>query len=227
MKFCIFILLLLASGCSRQEVQPYDSRRSLALLDACDAIIQDDTSAAIQALERMEGIVGQEDFITEMRLAVMRRQDFEQAESLLRQRDYQGLRQFLTSRKANGEVGVELTAFESLPDALEQLELFCSRMPWEESGVLKDALARLEPQVKILSESPSFQEFYQEQLATLKRLKVQEAQQRAQGYLHRLAQAAVSGDMQARGEALQVFRADQPEHFYFRLEKALLAGGVP
>ena len=54
MKLCIFLLLFLLWGCSRRETVPYDNRRSLALLDACEAIIADDNIAAMSALQQME-----------------------------------------------------------------------------------------------------------------------------------------------------------------------------
>jgi hypothetical protein len=73
------------------------------------------------ALQQMEIISGQDDFSTETQLAISRRQDFDKAEELLRQRDYQGLRLFLAQCKASGRVGAELDGFEPLPDALEQL----------------------------------------------------------------------------------------------------------
>ena len=227
MKLCIFLLLFLLWGCSRRETVPYDNRRSLALLDACEAIIADDNNAAMAALQQMEIISGQDDFSTETQLAISRRQDFDKAEELLRQRDYQGLRLFLAQCKASGRVGAELDGFEPLPDALEQLELFRSRMPWEHSSVLKDALEELEPHVATLSASPAFVAFHQEQLATLKRLEVKEAAERAQGFLARMERAQVAGAVRDYEEARQEFRADQPDHRFFQMEGTLLKGGLP
>ena len=227
MKLCIFLLLFLLWGCSRRETVPYDNRRSLALLDACEAIIQDDNDAAMTALQQMEIISGQDDFSTETQLAISRRQDFDKAEELLRQRDYPGLRLFLAQSKASGRVGAELEGFEPLPDALEQLELFRSRMPWERSSVLKDALEELEPHVATLSASPAFVTFHQQQLAMLKKLQIREAAQRAQGFLDRMERALVSGAIRDYEEARQAFRADQPDHPFFQMEGTLLKGRLP
>ncbi len=227
MKLCIFILLFLLWGCSRRETVPYDNRRSLALLDACEAIIADDNTAAMAALQQMEIISGQDDFSTETQLAISRRQDFDKAEELLRQRDYSGLRLFLAQCKASGRVGAELDGFEPLPDALEQLELFRSRMPWERSDVLKDALEELEPHVETLSASPAFVAFHKEQLAELKRLQVKEAAERAQGFLNRMERALVAGAVRDYEEARQGFRADQPDHPFFQMEATLLKGALP
>ena len=227
MKLCIFLLVFLLWGCSRRETVPYDNRRSLALLDACEAIIRDDNIDAMAALQQMEIISGQDDFSTETQLAIRRRQDFDKAEELLRQRDYPGLRLFLAQCKASGRVGAELDGFEPLPDALEQLELFRSRMPWESSSVLKDALEELEPHVATLSASPTFAAFHQEQQAELKRLQVKEAALRAQGYLKRMERALVAGAARDYEEARQVFRADQPDHRFFQMEGTLQKGGLP
>ena len=206
---------------------PYDNRRSLALLDACEAILRDDNAAALGALQQMETIGGQDDFSTETQLAINRRQDFDKAEELLRQRDYQGLRLFLAQCKASGRVGAELDGFEALPDALEQLELFRSRMPWENSVVLKDALEELEPYLETLSQSASFERFFQEQQTTLKALQAKEAAIRAKGYLSRMEQALVSGSVKSFEEARLVFREDQPDHAYFQMESILLKGRLP
>ncbi|MBR4675259.1 MAG: hypothetical protein IKP00_12405 [Victivallales bacterium] len=227
MKLCIFLLLFLLYGCSKRETVPYDNRRSLALLDACEAILKDDNAAAMGALQQMETIGGQDDFSTETQLAISRRQDFDKAEELLRQRDYQGLRLFLAQCKASGRVGAELDGFEPLPDALEQLELFRSRMPWESSVVLKDALEELEPYLETLSQSPSFDAFFKKQQATLKALQAKEAAIRAKGYLSRMERALVSGSVKSFEEARLVFREDQPDHSYFQMEGILLKGKLP
>ena len=227
MKLCIFLLLFLLWGCARRETVPYDNRRSLALLDACEAIIRDDNIAAMSALQQMEIISGQDDFSTETQLAISRREDFDKAEELLRQRDYPGLRLFLAQCKASGRVGIELDGFEPLPDALEQLELFRSRMPWERSSVLKDALEELEPHVVTLSASPAFVAFHQEQLAMLKKLQLKEAAERAKGFLDRMERALVAGATRDYEEARQAFRADQPDHCFFQMEGTLLKGALP
>ena len=227
MKLCIFLLLFLLWGCSRRETVPYDNRRSLALLDACEAIIADDNIAAMAALQQMEIISGQDDFSTETQLAISRRQDFDKAEELLRQRDYPGLRLFLAQCKASGRVGAELEGFELLPDALEQLELFRSRMPWERSSVLKDALEELEPHVATLSASSAFVAFHKEQLATLKNLQVKEAAERAKGFLNRMERALLAGAVRDYEEARQAFMADQPDHLFFQMESVLLKNRLP
>ena len=226
MKLCIFLVILLAYGCTRRETVPYDDRRCQALLDACEAILADDAGAALEALQVMEELGG-DDFAAETRLALQRRQDFDKAEELLRQRDYQGLRLFLAQAKASGRVGEELEGFDELPDALEQLELFRSRMPWESARVLKDSLEDLEPHLGLLSKSPAFEAFYQSQLATLTALREKEAEARARQCLERMEKALLAGAARAFEEPRQLLKADQPDHFYFQVEGELLKGTLP
>ena len=176
------------------------------------------------ALQEMENLGGQDDFASETQLAINRRQDFDHAEELLRQRDYQGLRLFLAQSKASGRVGAELEGFEELPDALEQLELFRSRMPWESSSVLKDALEDLEPHLGVLSQSPVFESFYQQQLATLKTLREREAELQARQYIERMERALISGTVKEFEENKLIFKSKQPGHFYFQMEEDLQKG---
>ncbi len=223
----ILLLCLLFAGCDRGSAPAYDSRRSEAILDACEAIAENDDSDAEKALSRLNDFSGADDFATSANLALQRKMNFAKAEKYLQQSDYQGLREFIASCRASGSAGTELDGFDSIPDALEALSVFKSRMPWEESKVLKDALEDLEPHREVLSKSKAFVEFYDAQLETLKCLKASEAASAAAAFIETLERAVVAGDSQRFIETATEFRRLQPNHPFFALERQLLAGTMP
>ncbi|MBO4345948.1 MAG: hypothetical protein J5833_09330 [Victivallales bacterium] len=223
----ILLLCLLFVGCGRGSAPAYDGRRGEAILDVCEAVVNDRDADAQNAIARLNDFSGADDFAVSVSLALQRKLNFAKADELLQQSDFQGLKAFIASCRASGSAGTELDGFDSVPDALEALSLFRRRMPWEESRVLKDALEDLEPHRALLSKSPEFVKFYDEQLATLKKLKASEAARQADLFIEQLERAAVAGDRRRIFELSNEFRRSQPDHCYFLMEKSLLAGALP
>ena len=223
----ILLLCLTFAGCERGSAPAYDSRRGEAILDACEAIAQNDDSNAEKAIARLNDYSGADDFAASTAIALQRKMNFAKAEEYLQQSDFKGLREFIAACRASGSAGTELDGFDSIPDALEALSVFKSRMPWEESKVLKDALEDLEPHRELLSKSKAFVAFYAMQLETLERLKASEAKSQAAVFIEALERATVAGDKKGLIETAIEFRRVQPNHPFFAFEKSLADGKLP
>ena len=223
----ISLICLLFAGCGRGSAPAYDGRRGEAILDVCEAVVEDRDADAQAAILRLNDFSGADDFAVSVSLALQRKLNFAKADELLQQSDFQGLNEFIASCRASGAAGTELDGFDSVPDALEALSLFRRRMPWEESRVLKDALEDLEPHRAILSKSPEFVKFHDAQLATLKQLKASEAARQADLFIGLLERAAVAGDVRRIFDLVNEFRRSQPDHTYFLMERSLLSGFLP
>ena len=221
------LLCLLIMGCGRGSAPAYDSKRGEAVLDVCEAVTENRDADAQKAIEHLNEFSGADDFAVSVALALQRKMNFAKAEEYLQRSDFQGLREFIASCRASGSAGTELDGFDSIPDALEALSVFKSRMPWEESKVLKDALEDLEPHRAILSKSEEFVKFYDAQIETLKRLKASEAAQLADAFITHLERAAVAGDNQRIIDMTNEFKRVQPDHYYFIMEKSLQIGNLP
>ena len=228
MKIFAFLLIcLLLAGCGRGSAPAYDSRRAEAILDVCETIVENNDEDAQNAISRLNDFSAADDFAVSVSLALQRKMNFAKAEKYLQQSDFKGLREFIASCRASGSAGTELDGFDAVPDALEALSIFRSRMPWEESKVLKDALEDLEPHRALLSKSEEFVKFYNAQLETLKQLKASEASAQADAFIESLERAVVAGDRRRYLETMNEFKRLQPENHYFGLEKSLLSGSLP
>ncbi len=221
------LICLLFAGCGRGSAPAYDSRRAEAILDVCENIAENRDSDAQKAINRLNEFSAADDFAVSVSLALQRKMNFAKADDFLQQSDYKGLREFIASCRASGAAGTELDGFDSVPDALEALSIFRSRMPWEESKVLKDALEDLEPHRELLSKSAEFVKFYDAQLETLKKLKASEAAAQADALVESLERAVVAGDTRRYMETANEFKRLQPNHVFFAMEKSLISGMLP
>ena len=223
----ISLLCLLFAGCGRNSAPAYDSRRAEAILDVCETIAENRDEDAQKAINRLNDFSAADDFAISVSLALQRKFNFAQADKYLQQSDFKGLREFIASCRASGSTGTELDGFDSVPDALEALSIFRSRMPWEESSVLKGALEDLEPHRALLSKSEEFVKFYNAQLETMKRLKASEAASQAEALIEALERAVIAGDKRRYMETSTEFRRLQPKHSFFEMEKSLMSGRLP
>ncbi len=214
-------------GCRRPAAPPYDNQQAKALLDACEAIVEDRMEDAMEAVDRLDESAGADDFASSARLAIERKMEFAKADLYLQQLDLQGLKEFIALSRSKGTAGAGLDAFAGLSDALAELSLFRRRMPWEKSADLKAALESLRRHDGILAASVTYRDFVAAQELSLKELEEGEALVRAGGYLGRMEAALVSGDLQGFHEAEGDFRRDQPGHAYFAMLETLSAGSMP
>ena len=86
-RLIYFSASLLFAGCDRGSAPAYDSRRSEAILDACEALAKNDDSDAEKALSRLNDFSGADDFATSANLALQRKMNFAKADKYLQQSD--------------------------------------------------------------------------------------------------------------------------------------------
>lgn len=224
--FLVFAIVMLA-GCGRKSAPDFDNDRAEALLDACEAMVEHREDDAVKAISRLNEMPGADDFASSAELAMNRRLEFDNAEKLLEQSDFLGLKEYLAVCRARGTAGAELEGFADLPDALIALSLFKSRMPWEKSSDLKNGLEDLESHRKLLMKSTEFQTFYKAQLDELGRLQAVEAAARADVFLQKMDMALAAGNLQVFHETVNEFRQDQPQHVFFEFQKLISAEHMP
>ena len=196
--------LLLLAACRREYAPEYDDARSTALLDALDAMERNQDDKAARIL-RIYGDVQSGSFAEEMMLVIQKRQQMKVIDSFLAKGDFQSLRIYLEEKQNTGEASTELLALKSLPDDLQALALFCSKMPWENSSSLRNALSELQVSASNLEAYPTFQRFRQAQLQTLKRLEQMEYQERIRSSLLALDQAVATQNGQQTAAAVRDF----------------------
>lgn len=196
--------LLLLAACRREYAPDYDNARSTALLDALDAMEKNQDDKAARIL-RVYGDVQGGNFAEEMMLVIQKRQQMKVIDSFLAKGDFQSLRLYLEEKQNTGEASTELLAMKSLPDDLQALALFCSKMPWENARSLKDALSELQTSASNLEDYPTFKKFRQTQLKTLKRLEQKEYRERTRQSLLALDQAVATQNTQGTAAAARDF----------------------
>ena len=163
---------------------------------------QDDKAARIL---RIYGDVQNGSFAEEMMLVIQKRQQMKVIDSFLAKGDFQSLRIYLEEKQNTGEASTELLAMKSLPDDLQALALFCSKMPWENSSSLRDALSELQMSSSSLENYPRFRRFRQAQFQTLKRLRQMEFMERTRKSLQALDQAVATQNTQQTVAAARTF----------------------
>ena len=147
-------------------VPALDLRRSEALLKAANAFLDDDQDGmtlAKEAASKGDALRLAELLATQER----QRELFRQANQLLHERRFNELEELLNQAEERGTASPRLLELRGVPQALQALALFCARRPYQNADDLRVSLDFLQPYLPVLSESPRFQQFYQEQKTLL------------------------------------------------------------
>ncbi len=187
---CVAVLLLV--GCKKKRPDVYDNSSSNALLDALEAIEKNQDDKALKAVQEIPSYEN-DSFKEELVLIIRKRQQMKTIDSYLKKGDFQSLRLYLEDCQKSGDASSELLALRTLPDDLQALTIFCSKMPWESSDALQDAMNAIGSYLPTLSQYESFRKFYAEQQATLVMLQRKERFQRLQKDIKDLDLIVASG----------------------------------
>ena len=199
-------MALLVTSCKKKSAPEFDNSRSTSLLDALEAMEKNQDEKAARILRQLQ--VQNGDFTEEMMLVLQNRKQMKVVDDFLAKGDFESLRIYLEEKQRSGEASPELLAMKDLPNDLEALAIFCSKMPWEDSKSLQNALDKLQDSVANLSKYETFRNFYQEQLQTLKALQKKEYQERTRDSLEALDEAVATRKTEKIRQAAARFAKD-------------------
>jgi len=176
----VTILLLATAGltsCEKRSPEEYSERHSLVLSEVSQRLLQNDLKGAKDVLQKQGSMP--ETLLLELLTAAEQEQALLlQASEHLQQGQYHTLSNLLTKAEKDGQATPELLKYRAIPQALQALQLFCQRMPWESSEDLSNALTWLQPYTPVLEQSPAFQRFWQQQHNFLEPLQQRELQRK-------------------------------------------------
>lgn len=212
--------LFLTASC-RKKTRPapdYDSRqRTRQLISACEAIRNGQTTRALDTLQNMRTQYPDDRFPAIAYRQEQKRLLLEEANRLLAETSLNQLQDLIRNSERQGITSPEILAFTQVKDALDQLRLFVSRMPWTTSEALRDSLEQLRRHREILDQSPAFQQFFQAQLKTLDILQATEKRQAVINATQALDLAFIAGTPERQTNALlRTLNSRYPENFLAR-----------
>ena len=158
----LLISIFLCASCGGSKAPSYDESQSESLRQA-SALLREQRYG--EALARLQG-QGAGEYNSLRELLLDQQNELEligQANELLLKGSYGELSALVEKAERRGEASPELLQYRALPQALQALQLFCRKRPWENAADLENAMLWLQPYLPVLQESKSFVAFWQEQ----------------------------------------------------------------
>ncbi len=219
--FISFLLLAMvfAFGCGKRKrtAPEYDSRRAELLFAACDAIHAGDTARSMEALGQLTKDYPSDRFPPVAFRQEQKRELLNQANHLLGEVSLNQLEQLLRDTEAQGLISPEMLAYSQIKNALDQLRIFVSRMPWTSAAALRQNLRNLDAYDAVLRQSPSYDEFRKQQDVTLEKLRADESRAAVENTAAALELALISGNGLSRARnAYKALATAQQGNFFTR-----------
>lgn len=174
----IHLAILLAAfffvSCEEKEAPQYDYSSAHRLGDICEAIAANDFDA-VQAIaaDNSAGVADDEfqNLVALLQDRHHQENDLRTAQRLLEAGEYDKLNDFIGQVENQGYATPELLRLRAIPQALMSLEMFKSRMPWQDAASLNLGITWLQPYLGTLNQSQVFRDFYDSQIKNLKTMK--------------------------------------------------------
>ena len=209
--------LVIGCGKKKRQAPEYDSRRAELLFAACDAMRAGDTARSLDALGQMTREYPADKFPAVAYRQEQKRELLEQANQLLADVSLNQLEQLLRDTETKGLVSPEMLAYSQIKNALDQLRVFVSRMPWTSAAALRQNLRNLDAYDAVLRQSQSYAEFRKQQDETLARLVADESKAAVANTAAALELALITGNGLTRARAAcKTLAESQPENFLTR-----------
>jgi len=216
------LLALLFAGCgnrARQEEETaYDLTPSELMMDVGYALLaKPENAAEITANLHADDLARHEWGAEAQKLSRLneeyrrRYRLFAEARELLEQGRMNELTKRIDLAEQQGESSFEVLTLRELPLALQALELYCRRMPFQHSTDVEYALAALMPYRMVLDRSSAFREFLKEQQNLAEVLRVRERQEEILRWLKQMDGAICCGDNAQMNRILSELQANYPE----------------
>ncbi len=212
------ILLPLAAlallSCNRPAAEEYSEKTSLSLSEISQRLLEQDLSGAQECLQEHERL--RETLLSELLSDAEQEQDLlRQAHDCLQKEQFHSLSALLHRAEKDGQATPELLRYRSIPQALQALQLFCQRMPWESAEDLQNALDWLQPYTPALEQSPAFQRFWGQQQNLLQPLRQRDLQRQSEKICAEMDAALWQGHFPNAWAAGNRLRALNPDHPLF------------
>ena len=214
----IFVLqgLLLFVSCDRPAPPDYDESKNQTLSKLCQFLRNEQHEQAIALLKNMED--AEQSLLLEMLISHEKeRLLLLQANDCLKNGRFDELSSLIEQAEKKGEASPELLEYRSAPQALQALQVFCSRMPWESPEDLENAMNWLRPYLPTLQQAPAFEEFWQQQLRQREILYKRRIIQQQQDLLARIDHLLGENQRPAAWNALESLWQLNPTHPIFSL----------
>ena len=222
-RFFIIILatvglqgLLLLVSCDRPAPPDYDESKNQTLSKLCQFLRNEQYEQAIALLKNIEDT--EQKLLLEMlsshekeRLLLLQANDF------LKEGRFSELSRLIEQAEKQGEASPELLEYRAAPQALQALQVFCSRMPWESPEDLENAMNWLKPYLSTLEQAPAFAKFWQQQVQRLEILHKNRFTKQQDDLLVRMDQLLASNQRPAAWNALESLWQLNPAHPIFSL----------
>ncbi len=200
------------SGCRQEAPEDYDRRATEQLQAVCNALRDGDAEAAYQLVQGGSAHLRESPLAAVLRDFHRKNGSLAEASRLLQNQDYDTLEALVNQAEADGLSSPELLRIRSVERALQAVEAYCARMPWEDSRTLAEALSWLEPHLDTLAQSVTFQNFHRDQLLELARLQTLEKQRTTAAVYAALEKCLAVADYTGAVRQLAILKAHVPEH---------------
>lgn len=218
-KTAIFLLfsglLILLSSCTPEKPEDFDRRDTEQLQAVCQALRAGDSNKAYEALQSRPSPLRESALGSLLRDFHRKTKAILDASQLLREQDYDSIEAIVSQAENDGLSSPELLHIRNVERALQALESYCVRMPWEDSRSLGEALDRLTPHLETLEKSEEFRKFHAAQLAEMDRLRRLEKQRVTEQVYASLEKCLSLSDYTEGRRQLEILRREVPEHQLF------------
>ncbi len=208
--------LLTLVSCDRPAPPDYDESRIQTLSQVCHFLRNERYDQAIDLLIKIDD--PDEQVLLEVlsdheqeRLLLLKANEF------LKNGHYDELSRLVEEAEKGGDASPELLEYRAAPQALQALQVFCSRMPWESPEDLENAMNWLKPYLPTLRQAPAFTAFWQQQLREREVLYHSRFAQQQQDLLLRIDQQLGDNQRPAAWNSLETLWQLNPAHPIFSL----------
>ncbi|NMA43774.1 MAG: hypothetical protein GX946_10395 [Oligosphaeraceae bacterium] len=212
----LLICIFLCAACDGPKAAPYDERKSEALTRASAMLREQRYDEAIALLQA----TGPGEYHSLLELLHAQQNDLallRQANALLLKGDYNELIALIEKAERRGEASPQLLQYRSLPQALQALQLFCRKRPWESAADLETAMHWLQPYLPVLQESAVFRDFWQQQEREKQALLEAEKRAGDAELIRQIDWELANFNEEAAWQAVQKFQQKNPTHELFSM----------
>ena len=206
----LFFSLFLFVSCKRESVE-LNRAKTKNLLKICDNIQKQNQKEALS-------IIAETPSLKHSKLALylesqqQNKELYEKFNKFLLEQQFSRAIEMIQEAESSGLATSELIQLKKLPYALQALELFCVRMPWEDVESLQKNWQYLQKHDAILEKSAVYCVFRDQQLEHLKQLQQKDSLAIQTILLFRLDQLCAGGENEKALQLFQHFSNQYPMH---------------
>ena len=206
------LVMLAVTGCRQEAPEDFDRHATEQLQAICEALRDGDAEAAYERVQAASTQLRESPLAAVLRDFHRKNGSLAEASRLLQNQEYDTLEALVSQAEADGLSSPELLRIRSVERALQAVEAYCARMPWEDSRTLAEALSWLDPHLETLGQSETFRRFRQGQLLELDRLRAEEKRRTTASVSAALEKCLAVSDFSGAIRQLSILKSAVPEH---------------